>query len=83
MKANRETAPTTCETLGKPVARLRGRRGGVRQAHHQYEPPAVAGLGVTRYRLHQGHRVLIWGENRTGRVCDAHISDWVRRIIER
>ena len=37
------------------VARLpRPRVGDVRQAHHQHEPPAVAGLGVTRHRLHQG-----------------------------
>ena len=26
----------------------------VRQAHHQHEPQAVARLGVTRHRLHQG-----------------------------
>ena len=28
--------------------------GVVRQAHHQHEPQAVARLGVTRHRLHQG-----------------------------
>ena len=40
--------PTICETLGKPVARLPRRHvGGMRQAHRQHEPPAVAGLGVT------------------------------------
>ena len=27
--------------------------GVVRQAHHQHEPPAVAGLGVARHRLHR------------------------------
>jgi hypothetical protein len=39
--------PTIC-TLGQPVARLPRRHvGGMRQAHRQHEPPAVAGLGVT------------------------------------
>ena len=38
-----------------PVAHVpRPRVGDVRQAHHQHEPQAVAGLGVTRHRLHQG-----------------------------
>ena len=37
------------------VAHLpRPRVGDVRQARHQHEPQAVAGLGVTRHRLHQG-----------------------------
>jgi hypothetical protein len=27
-------------------------------------------------------RLLIWGENGTGRVLDAHLSDWLRRVIE-
>jgi hypothetical protein len=28
-------------------------------------------------------RLLLSGENGTGRVLDAHLSDWVRRVIER
>jgi DNA invertase Pin-like site-specific DNA recombinase len=36
------------KALGKPMARLPRRHvGGMRQAHRQHEPPAVAGLGVT------------------------------------
>ncbi len=35
---------------GAPVAHLpRPRVGDVRQAHHQHEPPAVAGLGLARH----------------------------------
>src|SRR6476660_3819129 len=41
--------------LGKPVARLpRPHVGDVRQAHRQHEPPAVAGLGVTRHQSLSG-----------------------------
>lgn len=31
---------------------------------------------------HHLDRVLLWAEDGTGRVVDAHISDWVRRVIE-
>ena len=41
------TAPCACGP------RYRPRVGDVRQAHHQHEPPAVAGLGIARHRLHQ------------------------------
>jgi len=44
-----------CRQDGAAVAHLRRPRiGHVRQAHHQHEPPTVAGLGVARHRLHQG-----------------------------
>ena len=64
------------------VARLRRRRGGVRQAHHQYEPPAVAGLGVARYRLHRslsgtadpGRRLTSKGAAGGYSVWDAAVS---------
>ena len=40
---------------GAGVAHVpRPRVGDVRQTRHQHEPPAVAGLGLARYRLHQG-----------------------------
>ena len=43
-----------CRQDAAPVARLpRPHVGVVRQAHHQHEPPAVAGLGVARHRLHR------------------------------
>lgn len=35
--------------------------------------------------LHSHHRdrVLLWADDGTGRVLDLHLSDWVRRVIER
>ncbi|ORW32258.1 hypothetical protein AWB91_12440 [Mycobacterium paraense] len=37
---------------------------------------------VSRHPYHLD-RVLLWADDRTGQVLDAHISDWVRRVIER
>jgi hypothetical protein len=40
---------------------------------------------VQSFSRHPRHldRVLISGEIGTGRLLDAHFSDWVRRVIER
>jgi hypothetical protein len=36
---------------------------------------------VTPHPYHRD-RVLLWADDGTGRMLDAHISDWVRRVIE-
>jgi hypothetical protein len=37
---------------------------------------------VTPHPYHRD-RVLMWADDGTGRLLDAHISDWVRRVVER
>ena len=45
-------ATGTCSSASPPRSPYTG--NAVRQAQHQYELPAVAGMGVARHRLHQG-----------------------------